>query len=243
MKIGRFLGVMTAAILFLGAAGIAHADLIPEGVVTIGGTGFGAVNTILTFQGTGQGMGLPESGCVGVSSGGVFNTTGSSVCQGGNVGGDELSPAAFPHNQTFVVSNASQIGLVFNADQPNGGPISLTNLTLALFNSSGAVGFTSNPFAQFDLTSTQPGIGKSGFLFGLNTTQAAAAQTAINGGFDLLGLSATATPARGGPETFFLTGVPIIPAPEPSTLSTLGIGVLGLALIGVVRRRQGNLAA
>jgi PEP-CTERM motif len=240
MKVGRLWWGIAAAILFLGAAGIAHADLVPAGVVDIGGTGFGAVNTILTFQGTGQGMGLPESGCVGVSSGGVLNTTG--VCLGGNVGGTELAPSGFPHNQTFLVSDASQIGLVFNADQPAGGLITLTNLTLVLFNSSGTVGFTSGPFTPITLNPTQPGIGNSGFVFELDQTQAAAAQTAINGGFDLLGLSATATPALGGPETFFLTTLPAT-VPEPSTFSSLGIGLLGLALIEVVRRRHGNLAA
>jgi len=233
MKMNRFILAVSATGLFLGAAGIAKADLIPGGVVDIGGTGFGAVNTVLTFQGTGQGMGSAESGCVGVSSAGVLNTTGASVCQGGNVGGNEKAPASFPHNQTFMVSNASQIGLVFNAAQPAGGTITVSNLTLALFNSSGAVGFTSGAFTPITLTTTQPGIGNSGFLFLLDPTQAAAAQTAINGGFDLLGLSATTTPATGGPETFFLTDASV---PEASTLSSLAIGLVGLALLAAARR-------
>jgi hypothetical protein len=236
MKTNRFILAVSAAGLFLAAAGIAKADLILGGVVDISGTGFGAVNTVLTFQGTGQGMGSAESGCVGVSSAGVLNTTGSSVCQGGNVGGNEKAPAAFPHNQTFLVSNASQIGLVFNADQPAGGAISVSNLTLALFNSSGTVGFTSGAFTPVTLTTTQSGIGKSGFLFVLDPTQAAVAQTAINGGFDLLGLSATTTPAAGGPETFFLTDASGTPVPESSTLSSLAIGLFGLAFLAAARR-------
>jgi hypothetical protein len=230
MKISRYILAMSAPLLL---AGIARADLIPGGVVDVGGTGFGAVNTVLTFQGTGQGMGSAESGCVGVSSAGVLDSTGASVCQGGNLGGNEKSPAGFPHNQTFTVSNASQIGLVLNADQPGGGSITLSNLTLSLFNSSGAVGFTSGAFAPTTLNTTQQGIGKAGFLFTLDPTQAALAQTAINGGFDLLGLAATASPAEGGPETFFLTNVsgPETAVPEASTLSTLAIGLLGLALM------------
>ena len=167
---------------------------------------------------------------------GILNATGASVCQGGNLGGNEKSPAGFPHNQTFTVSNASQIGLVFNADQPAGGSISVTNLTLALFNSSGTVGFTSGAFTPLTLNTTQPGIGNSGFLFVLDSTQAAAAQAAINGGFDLLGLSATTTPAAGGPETFFLTSVSGTSVPETGTLSSLGIGLVGLALLATVRR-------
>jgi hypothetical protein len=229
---------ISAAVLFLGAARIARADLIPAGVVDIGGTGFGAVNTVLTYQGTGQGMGFSESGCVGVSSTGVLNSTGSSVCQGGNLGGTEKPPAGFPHNQTFLVSTASQIGLVFNADQPAGGTASITNLTLALFNSSGAVGFTSGTFSPITFNTTQPGIGNSGFLFVLDPTQAAAAQTAINGGFGFLGLSSTSSLSLGGPETFFLTNASGTPVPETSTLSSLGIGLVGLALLGAARRHK-----
>lgn len=235
MKISRVVLAVSTALLF---GGIAQADLVPGGVVDINGTGFGSVNTILTFQGTGQGMGSAESGCVGVSSAGVLNSTGGSVCQGGNIGGNEKPPAGFPHNQTFAITNAAQIGLVFNADQPAGGPITITNLTLALFNSSGAVGFTSGAFAPITLNTTQQGVGKAGFLFTLDPAQAAAAQAAINGGFNLLGLSATASPALGGPETFFLTNVSGgTSIPEPSTLLSVLIGLLGLALVPAVRRR------
>lgn len=237
MSIFRFLKFGTAALLLSSAASIAKADLVPTGPISISGTGFGDVNTILTFQGTGQGMGSDESGCVGVSSAGVLNTTGSSVCQGGNLGGNEKAPAGFPHNQTFQVSNASEIGIVFNADQPGGGPITLSNLTLSLFNSSGTVGFTSGSFSPIMFTSTQTGIGKSGFLFTLSPAQAAAAQIAINGGFDFLGLSATAGPAEGGPETFFLATTSDTPGvPEPGTLSILSVGLLGLGWLGMKRR-------
>jgi MYXO-CTERM domain-containing protein len=234
MKISRLILTGATALLF---GSIAQADLIPGGTVNVSGAGFGDVNTILTFQSTGQGMGSSESGCVGVSSSGVLNTTGSSVCQGGNSGGDEKAPAGFPHNQTFMVGNASQIGLVFNAAQPGGGPITINNLTLALFNSSGTVGFTSGAFTPITLNSTQPGIGNAGFLFTLDATQAAAAQAAINGGFDLLGLSATTSPGLGGPETFFLANTPDENSvPESSTLSSVGVGLLGLALIAAMRR-------
>lgn len=230
-KSSSILRLNTAILFLLTGVGSAHASLTPAGVVDIGGTGFGAVNTILTYQGTGQGMGAAESGCVGVALGtpGALN---EEICQGGNAGGDEKPPDGFPHNQTFLVSNASQIGLVFNADQPAGSQITLSKLTLALYNRNGQVGFTSGPFTTITLNRTQPGIGNSGFLFVLDPTQAAQANAAIALKFDYLGLSATDTSAFGGPETFFLTTV----TPEPSSFLLFGTGILALG--ARIRRRM-----
>src|ERR1051325_6782041 len=98
MSPSRFLKLATAAFVVLTAASIAKADLVPAGTINISGTCLGYINKILSFQGTSQGMGLDESGCVGVSSAGVLNSTGSSVCQGGKLGGDEKAPAGFPEN-------------------------------------------------------------------------------------------------------------------------------------------------
>jgi hypothetical protein len=222
----------------------ARADLILSGPVQLTGTGFGNVNTILTMQATGQKMGGLESGCVGVSTsgGGTLNATVragfTDVCRGTNVGGDEKQPAAFPHNQTFLVSDAASLAIIFNSDQPqnNNGSISLNNLVLTMFNASGQSGFSSGNFASavnFANTSFESGIGKSGWEFVLTPAQAAEAQAAINSGFDYLGLSATANDAKGGPETFFLTTL-VSPVPEPATMTLLGSGLLGLA--GLLRR-------
>lgn len=235
------------AILCLAAPNSTFADLVFAGPVDLSGTGFGHVTTLLTMQVTGTAMKSGfESGCVGVNSSGR-TAIGPSDCQGDNAGGDEKRPAHFPHNSTPAVSNASQIAIVFNSDEPqnDSGSIALDNLVMALYNPSGQVGFVSGNFAapvDFSDTSSESGIGKSGWGFDLDASEAAEAQAAIAGGYNLLGLSATASAAGGGPETFFLTTKsslgdtpPISSAPEPASLMLLGTGLLTMG--GLVRYR------
>ena len=241
IKMIVFVGGLSA-VLMLGTPSTAFANLVEVGPVNLKGTGFGNVNTILTVQALGQGMGGTESGCVGLDSSGK-QMIGSSICQGNNLGGDEKPPNKFPHNQTFVISDASTLAIVFNTDQPGGKSIILDNLVLALYNANGQVGFTSGNFAapiNFASTSFETGIGKSGWEFMLDSAQAAQAQVAINAGFDILGLSSTISGASGGPETFFVTtgNTPApTPAPEPGSLLLLGSG---LVLTGTVIRRKGG---
>ncbi|HEV7219035.1 MAG TPA: PEP-CTERM sorting domain-containing protein [Terriglobales bacterium] len=231
-----------SAVLMLSTPSTTFANLVEVGSVNLKGTGFGNVNTILTVQALGQGMGGTESGCLGIDSAGK-QMIGSSICQGNNPGGDEKPPNKSPHNQTYVISDASTLAIVFNTDQPGGRAITLDNLVVVLYNANGKVGFTSGNFASpisFASTSFETGIGKSGWEFMLDSTQAAQAQVAINAGFDILGLSSTISGASGGPETFFVTtGDTPAPAPEPATLLLLGSG---LVLTGTVIRRKGRAA-
>lgn len=238
-KLILFLGGL--AVLVVASPKIASANLVLVGPVNLKGTGFGAVNTILTVQALGQGMGGTESGCVGLNMSGK-QIDGSAACEGNNAGGNEKPPDAFPHNQVFQVSDAATLAIVFNTDQPGGSSIVLNNLVLTLFNAQGTVGFTSGNFASpmtFASTSFESGIGKSGFEFMLDATEAAQAQAAINAGFDFLGLSATISGASGGPETFFLSTGSSSPTPEPSSLALLGIGLL---FSGVMMRRKRGVA-
>lgn len=234
-----FVGAL-GALLMLGSPSTTFANVVEVGPVSLKGTGFGNVNTILTVQALGQGMGGTESGCVGIDSAGK-QMIGSSICEGNNFGGNEKPPNKFPHNQTFVISDASTLAIVFNTDQPGGSAITLDNLVFVLYNANGQVGFTSGNFASpisFASTSFETGIGKSGWEFMLDSTQAAQAQLAIDAGFNILGLSSTISGASGGPETFFLTtGDTPTPAPEPASLLLLGSGLI---LTGTVMRRKGG---
>ena len=88
-------------------------------------------------------------------------------------------------------------------------------------------------------------IGNSGFVFVLDSVQAAQAQAA--GAFDnpanVIGLSAGLSDATGGHETFFVASRPAVgvpfdfdpTVPEPSTYLTLSAGLL--AMLGFSRRR------
>jgi hypothetical protein len=100
------------------------------------------------------------------------NSPDADLCQGGNLGGFEVPPSKFPHNQTFLVSDASKIGVVFNSDQSAGGTVSLKNLVFVLFNAKGDVGFTSGATSQvFSSTTSEPGIGNSGWEFTLDAPE------------------------------------------------------------------------
>ena len=138
------------------------------------------------------------------------------------------------------VNSAEDLRIVFNAAEPgpegsvNNG-ITLDNLVLSIFDPAGAVLFTSDAFTPITFNSTFPGTGNAGFVFALSGSEITAAQSAFGGdfGLNLVGLSASASSAAGGNETFFAVAAP--PVPEPSTYAMMGAGLLGLAWL---RRRK-----
>ena len=241
------LGSVIGAMLAITPA--AHASLVLQGLTPISGAGIGSEPTILTIQSTGAAT--SETGCVSFSNVLGATMSGAGVCTGSSgdvkTGASQTSTATLSAIGTGTV-NASTFSVIFNADQPAGGPITLNSLTVAFYSptgtllfQSGAVSCTAAGLTNCAFPSTINGVGGAGYQFKLDSAQAAAATAA--GAFgnmnNIVGLSASASNATGGPETFFLAQVgPSSAVPEPTTMLLMGVGLIGLAFVG--KRRSNN---
>jgi hypothetical protein len=225
-------GLLAASLTGFATAG--HASLVLLGPEDFQGTGLGAVNTILTIQSPANST--TESGSV------AFNGT-TDVRTG-----DTLNGASQTQTRTIGelgLTSATSLRVVFNALEPGNAANSITldNLVLNIFSPTGALVFTSGAFASQVFADTFTGAGNSGFVFGLDAAQAAQAQATGFAADFRIGLSATASNATGGFETFFVansaTGTPPTTppttVPEPMSLALFGAGLLGL---GVARRSR-----
>jgi len=239
MKVGSSLrrGAVAAAVLALGSVS-AHASLTLVAPENFQGTGLGAVNTVLTIGSPGSGS--FESGSVS------FNNV---------VTGDAKTGNSQTQTRTLGdlgVTSASTLRVVFNASEPGSAPgITLDNLTLNIWSSTGTLLFTSGPFTPVNFADTQMGAGNSGFVFALDAAQQAQAAAAFGTGFqsNIVGLTATAgcgegapagcLGATGGLETFFVAqGSVTPPVPEPGTAALMAAGLAVMGYLG--KRRSGS---
>lgn len=217
---------LIAAMASLFSATNADAQLVYLGSQDFGGTGLGAVNTVLTIQNSDT-----EAGSVGLDNLGNQIITGDAKTGASQTQVRSLS--------SLGIHAASDLRVVFNANEPGtdaGNGINLSDLVLSIFSPTGSLLFESGAFSPVSFADTFNGTGNAGFVFGLDNTQAALAQAgAFSGNYsaNLVGLSAAASQSAGGSETFFITNASVVP--EPATYSMLALGLLG---IGFLRRRN-----
>lgn len=236
----KALSATATAVLALSAMAPAHAMLVLQGPEDFQGTGLGAVDTILTLQSPGNSS---------VETGSVERMVGSAD---DIITGDAKTGASQTQTLSLAevgVSSASDIRVVFNALEPgntaNG--ISLDDLVLTIYSSTGAELFSSGPFAPISFADTFTGAGNSGFVFALDAVQAAAAQAAAftgDFGSNVFGLSASLSGATGGFETFFIAnsdgGTVTPPIPEPQTYALMLAGLAAVGFMAKRRRRQND---
>src|SRR6476646_3619930 len=212
-----FTGSTLALSMLLGGAAQASASLIYDSSVLLSAQGFGAAPRDLTVQRTGNTT-SPESGCVSPTGG---FTVGSSACMGVdaamipgvlnapngviNVGGDEPSPTTdnqkygAPFASDRGITTASDIGILFNATEPGGDEITVSDLTLKFYRNSTLVGSIDG---QQTFTSSNPGNGVAGFVFRVDEAQRAYVNGLLALGNIQFALESTLTNSSGGPESF-----------------------------------------
>ncbi len=221
--------------LALAGSHLMFGSLIYVGQVDQVGTGLGAVNTLLTI--TSPGNSSTETGCVGWN--GTTTVTTSAICPTGFSGGDNLAINNTYTRSSLGLNNFDSIQLIFNASEPAGNSITVDNLALTLYSSTGSLLASYTLAAPVAFASTATGTGKAGFGFQLDAAQASLANGFLNVAGLRIGGALNASDATGGLETVFIRSINnggVIPPnettiPEPATYAGVGVALIGLVLL------------
>jgi len=246
--------ITSAAVLCVGAVLFtprpAAAGLIYDKSLVLSAQGFGNAPRDLTVQRTGSTT-SPESGCIsaagGVLSGGPAACLVLDAAMMGNgvvnAGGDEVNPLSdnqkfgIPFESDRGITSAQDIGILFNATEPAGGAVNITDLTLKFYLNGILIGSIDG---QQNFATTNPGNGVAGFVFRVDQVQTPYVNGLLSQGNIQFALESTMTGTSGGPESFRifnLNGPEVIPTgvPEPTSLLLFGLAALG---VGRRHRRQ-----
>lgn len=227
MKIRKTLvSAATAAAMALVATS-SYADLVLDGPVVLGGTGHGTVATVLTFASPASSS--DEIAGVGLAADGTQVITGDAQT------GGLTQVVSF---SALGITDASQLNIIFNALEPSGDSIILNSLVANVYSTTGALLFTTSyTDAPHTFLESFTGAGNSGFSFSLDAASALALQSVLDqpgSGSYVLGVSASAGLATGGPETIFAVAA-LSPIPEPESYAMM---LAGLGLLGFMARRK-----
>ncbi len=250
--------VGTCGFLLLGASNQASADLVYNSTVDFTAQGFGNEPRDLTLQATGQNKGT-ESGAVDVASGGgiafgtpvasslVFDSNGITNASGTTDMPNPLTAGlkyGIPTIGSLGITSANQIGVLFNATEPAGNSVDVTDLTLKFYTASGTLLGAID--GSYDFPTSIPGNGAAGFTFDVSSSEQAYVNGLLaNGPTTTMALESTITNVAGGPDSFLIYNLGTgetgngggggKSVDEPGSLPIVGLALL---MLGVVRRRQ-----